>query len=263
MASFALTMGGKLLLKSFCNFRSTATLFPFFGLVTPSKMVFQISHQAVLFHTSSRRYSLMEFFDDKKNWGAKEVRSGRSWSKDELRIKSNIDLHKLWFVLYKEKNMLLTMEEECERVIEPFPNPERRYRVEESMTRLQEVIKERDRAVKLLQVGITGEPPSRECYGLTGQRYRYIYQEHLMPYWRNPRHFKRRYTQEKPLGMMRKFILLMQEKKRKERWSAIKKEQAKIHAAANEYPDHPFWLQEEREISQLRLKDVYHTKMSD
>lgn len=38
----------------------------------------------------------MEFFDDEKNWGANDVKSGRSWRKEELRIKSNTDLHKLW-----------------------------------------------------------------------------------------------------------------------------------------------------------------------
>ena len=38
----------------------------------------------------------MEFFDDSKNMGATEVKSGRSWTLDELRLKSNVDLHKLW-----------------------------------------------------------------------------------------------------------------------------------------------------------------------
>lgn len=40
----------------------------------------------------------MQFFDDPKNFGASEVKSGRSWTVDELRIKSNIDLQKLWYM---------------------------------------------------------------------------------------------------------------------------------------------------------------------
>lgn len=39
----------------------------------------------------------MEFFDDKSNWAAEQIKVGRSWNKDELRIKSNEDLHKLWY----------------------------------------------------------------------------------------------------------------------------------------------------------------------
>lgn len=76
-------------------------------------------------HSTQPRHDLMEFFDDTKNWKEKEVRHGRGWTKDDLRLKSNSDLHKLWYVLLKERNMLLTMEEECNEKIELFPSPER------------------------------------------------------------------------------------------------------------------------------------------
>lgn len=39
----------------------------------------------------------MEFFDNKKNWAVEHIKVGRAWKKDELRIKSNQDLHKLWY----------------------------------------------------------------------------------------------------------------------------------------------------------------------
>ncbi|CAH8611009.1 unnamed protein product [Dicrocoelium dendriticum] len=72
---------------------------------------------------------LEEFFDRRENWGNASVRSGRPWRKDELRIKSNADLHKLWYVLLKERNMLMTMEAEHYRCLERMPNPERLEKV--------------------------------------------------------------------------------------------------------------------------------------
>lgn len=124
-------------------------------------------------HSTVPRYDLMEFFDDKKNWATNEVRSGRSWRLDELRIKSNSDLHKLWYVLLKEKNMLLTMEHECERLIELFPSPERLDKVQESMNNIETVVRERNKAYHLLETGRDGERPARVEANAIGMRFLY------------------------------------------------------------------------------------------
>lgn len=96
---------------------------------------------------------LMEFFEPESQWGAKEIKSGRAWKKEELRIKSNSDLHKLWFVLLKERNMLLTMQEAGKEQLELFASPERIDKVEESMCNLEDVVRERNKAYWQLEVG--------------------------------------------------------------------------------------------------------------
>lgn len=51
--------------------------------------------------------------------------SGRSWKASELRLKSWDDLNKLWYVLLKEKNMLMTQRQMLHAQNLRFPNPER------------------------------------------------------------------------------------------------------------------------------------------
>lgn len=70
---------------------------------------------------------------------------GRSWSARELRRKSYDDLHKLWCVLYKEKNMLLTESNLARRHSYDMVQPERRRKVRKSMGAIKHVLGERKR----------------------------------------------------------------------------------------------------------------------
>mmetsp|Transcript_17394 Transcript_17394/g.25226 ORF Transcript_17394/g.25226 Transcript_17394/m.25226 type:complete len:178 (-) Transcript_17394:130-663(-) len=70
---------------------------------------------------------------------------GRSWTVKELRRKSFDDLHSLWFVLYKEYNMLLTEANLSRRKGLVFPQPERKVKVKKSMGAIKHVLGERKR----------------------------------------------------------------------------------------------------------------------
>lgn len=122
-------------------------------------------------HTTRPQHDFMEFFDHKDNWGAKTIRVGRPWKKEELRLKSNQELHKLWYVLLKERNMLMTMEEEYTNQKELFPNPERLEKVEDSMENLLDVVCERDIALSELETGETCAPGVRWAHNELGIGY--------------------------------------------------------------------------------------------
>jgi large subunit ribosomal protein L47 len=85
------------------------------------------------FSSTTSKHNLMEFFDDKKNWTEEKIKHGRPWRIEELRIKSNGDLHRLWYVLHKERNMLLTMENIYQDEFVTFPNPERIAKVRKTL----------------------------------------------------------------------------------------------------------------------------------
>jgi large subunit ribosomal protein L47 len=76
---------------------------------------------------------------------------GRAWKASELRTKSFDDLHKLWYVLLKEKNMLMSLKHEAKRTSQEVPNFGRLKMVKVSMARLKTVVGERSRAHKQQQ----------------------------------------------------------------------------------------------------------------
>ncbi|XP_050379047.1 uncharacterized protein LOC126796296 [Argentina anserina] len=87
---------------------------------------------------------LEELFEvDRKTDEEAPVVYGRSWKASELRLKSWDDLNKLWFVLLKEKNMLMTQRQMLHAQNLRFPNPERLPKVRKSMCRIKHVLTER------------------------------------------------------------------------------------------------------------------------
>ncbi|OQR88072.1 mitochondrial 39-S ribosomal protein L47 [Achlya hypogyna] len=68
---------------------------------------------------------------------------GGDWKAWMLRNKSTEDLHKLWYVLLKERNALLTEQAECHARNLALPNPYRKSKVRKSMARIKLVLHER------------------------------------------------------------------------------------------------------------------------
>eukprot|EP00795_Rhopilema_esculentum_P013057 gene13057-3833_t len=108
------------------------------------------------FSCTAGRRGLDEFFPpgvyESGGPGPKEIKTGRRWHASDLRQKSSNDLHKLWYVLLKEMNMLQTVKAEAKRLQVPMPNPERIKKVQKSMAMIKRVIGERELAVKKLEV---------------------------------------------------------------------------------------------------------------
>ncbi|KAI1891588.1 hypothetical protein AGOR_G00145330 [Albula goreensis] len=164
--------------------------------LTPSSFVethVGIATQRRSLHTSQSRMGLNEFFDLPENWGEPTVKSGAPWTAKQLRTKSNEDLHKLWYVLLKEKNMLLTIEQEAKRQRLSMPSPERLKKVERSMIRLDTVVKEREDAIRLLQTGQERARPGAWRRNIFGFTYWYKFKEFAIPWYMNQRYKRKRF----------------------------------------------------------------------
>lgn len=144
-------------------------------------------------HTTHSCRGLEDFFDNPNNWGEPTVKSGAPWTAKQLRIKSNEDLHKLWYVLVKENNMLLTIEQEAKRQRLQMPSPERLKKVERSMARVDSVLQEREDALRLLQTGQEKGRPGAWRRNLFGQTYWYKFKEWPIPWHLNKVYRKKRF----------------------------------------------------------------------
>ncbi|XP_037624859.1 39S ribosomal protein L47, mitochondrial [Sebastes umbrosus] len=144
-------------------------------------------------HTTVSRRGLEEFYDLPENWGEPSVKSGAPWTAKQLRTKSNEDLHKLWYVLLKEKNMLLTLEQEARRQRVQMPSPERTRKVERSMIRLETIVQERETALRLLQTGQEKARPGDWRRNIFGYTYWYRFKEYAIPWYMNRRYKRKRF----------------------------------------------------------------------
>ncbi|KAL5013186.1 hypothetical protein ScPMuIL_007456 [Solemya velum] len=184
------------------------------------------------FHTSTSQRGLMEFFEEKNMWGEDKIKCGRPWRIDELRLKSSEDLHKLWYVLLKERNMLMTMEHEYVRECELFPSPERMEKVEHSMENLLEVIKERDEAYNMLEHPQT-KPEGRVVRNALGIKYFRKCREQAVPMHVNKTYRLLHPPYEKWKG---KYLSLYYEKRRLEKRKAAKRELRNRRKLQEKYP---------------------------
>lgn len=180
--------------------------------------------------------SLMEFFDTKLNWAESKVKHGRPWSLNDLRVKSNSDLHKLWYVLHKERNMLLTMEDYYMKNALSFPSPERIAKVDESMENILAVVEERNVAFNLLETGKTNVIIPYKRYNSFGFIQHYRPREYLVPWFLN-KHWKLRYHYKKIPYWSKFYRTLYRVTLRKERSKIIRQVGYATRTIINKYSD--------------------------
>ncbi|PAA61531.1 hypothetical protein BOX15_Mlig011553g1 [Macrostomum lignano] len=182
-----------------------------------------------------RQLSLMDFFGNSQDWGVSAILVGRPYRIEELRLKSSTDLHKLWWLLIKERNALMTLEEEHYRCGEAFPNPERLEKVEESMENILLTVEERNRAVNELE---RGHSPGPEVVEDVDQLFRptvKVTREYAVPRHANPE-FRHR---DKPdqFFSSRNLALLQAERETKIRSQVHEEREARLAENEAAYQD--------------------------
>uniref|UniRef100_A0A803SNM4 Large ribosomal subunit protein uL29m n=1 Tax=Anolis carolinensis TaxID=28377 RepID=A0A803SNM4_ANOCA len=163
------------------------------------------------------------------------VSTGDSWTVEQLRGKSSEDLHKLWYVLLKERNMLLTLEQEAKRQRLPMPSPERLDKVKDSMDRIDRVVQEREDALRLLQTGQENERPGEWRHDFLGRLIWYTFREWPVPWYLNSKHKRKRFFY---LPNVKPFIRLRLEKylRRKVQKENLQKQKEKL--LLEKFPPH-------------------------
>lgn len=113
-------------------------------LTSATKLESSASSFATSASVTTTKNPLEEFFETERiPEDEKPIKYGRGWKASELRLKSWDDLHKLWYVLLKEKNMLMTQRQMLHAQNLRFPNQERIPKVRKSMCRIKHVLTER------------------------------------------------------------------------------------------------------------------------
>jgi large subunit ribosomal protein L47 len=107
--------------------------------------------QCCAYSSSSAARGWAEFLDQTKGPNDVVV-TGRAWTAPDLRRKDFDDLHSLWWVLYKERNLLLSAKEKVRRTQRPYTAAEeQRYtKVKRSMAAIKLVMSERRKIGNLI-----------------------------------------------------------------------------------------------------------------
>ena len=97
--------------------------------------------------------------DGKKKEEIPEQITGRGWKADDLRRKSFEDLHKLWYILGKERVRLLS---EKKQEGNGMKHPERIHKVKKSMGKIKRVLHEREIVYKKAEKRLAELKPAVE-----------------------------------------------------------------------------------------------------